>query len=348
MLQAPGWNSFDDGPDMRHGIFLFSVCVLSVVAFALPAMALKVTPEEVLRAAGSGFDRAAFDHGEIVWAGLGDYEKSERELVAVMAVQLPAPLSEVVHVLANDEALQMGRSLPVDQTVQWNAVEKLLQTTLEAGELKRMQGEAPQKSFNLSSVELERLLAAESDVRSLAKAWRALLWQRQRDYRNQGLAALAPYQRVGKKDVEPGAQLIQATESMVFLRKKFPAFIESLANYPQRDPHLQERFFFTLERERGRPLYILEHWLVQADAEHALIAERQFYLSHSLDSLQVIILCLPYRGGTLVAMLNQTYTGHVSGMGRAIAHRIGRSKVRDKILPLFQALQQRFDTVAAR
>jgi hypothetical protein len=309
--------------------------------FSLLAMdrATALDADAVVAAAGPGFDHQALERGEIVWQGLAEHEQSERELMALMMVRVPAPLIEVVTALERDPALQMGRSLPVERPAQWDAVGELLAATLDSRERERLSGAAAERHYNLSTPELAQLRAAAEP----ARGWQQLLRQRVESYREHGPAGLPPYQRNGRPAVQPGEQLNEATASMGFLRRHFPDFVDDLANYPKRDPALREQFLFTLEHEGSRPLYVLKHRLMDVDAKRAIIAERQFYISHSLDTLQVIILCLPTAdGGTQVAMLNQTYTGRVAGMGRAIAHRIGRQKVREKVQPLFEALRQRF------
>jgi hypothetical protein len=86
---------------------------------------------------------------------------------------------------------------------------------------------------------------------------------------------------------------------------------------------------------------VLKHWLADIRPDHALIAERQFYISNTLDSLQVVVLCIQDGDATLVALLSETFTGKVS-IGGAIAHRVGRQRMRKKIWPLFEALQRHF------
>jgi hypothetical protein len=312
---------------------------IALLSLLMVESANALDADAVVAAAGAGVDLKALERGEIVWKGLAESEQSERELVALMMVRVPASLLEVVTALESDPELQMGRSLPVGKPAQWNAVEKLVAKTLDSRELERLRGASPERHYNLSAPELAQLRSADEP----ARGWQQVLRQRAQSYRERGPAGLPPYQRSGRPAIQPGEQLAEATASMGFLRRHFPAFVDDLAGYPKRDPALREQFLFTLEQESGRPLYVLKHRLMDVDAKRAIIAERQFYISHSLDTLQVIILCLPTAdGGTQVAMLNQTYTGRVAGMGRAIAHRIGRQKVREKVQPLFEALRQRF------
>jgi len=137
--------------------------------------------------------------------------------------------------------------------------------------------------------------------------------------------------------------LDEATASIEFLRRHYPVFIDNLAAYPKITAKLEQRRLFNIEEEGGRPLFVLKHRLMDMQSDHVLIAERQYYISHSLDALQVMILFLPTERGTLMAMLNQTYTGHVApAVGGRIAHRVGHAKVREKIEPIFAAMQKQY------
>lgn len=93
---------------------------------------------------------------------------------------------------------------------------------------------------------------------------------------------------------------------------------------------------------QGRRAFVLAHWMVDINENYALIAERQYYVTHTYDTLQNMIACLPYRGGTLVGLLNQTFTGKVAGFARGIRHDVGRSRIQETIRPLFELLRNAF------
>ncbi|MBW1821796.1 MAG: hypothetical protein JRI92_08535 [Deltaproteobacteria bacterium] len=66
-------------------------------------------------------------------------------------------------------------------------------------------------------------------------------------------------------------------------------------------------------------------------------------MSHSLNSLQVVIGCLPYKNGTLVVLLNQVFTEKVNvTIGKGIVKKVGRIIVEKKILPIFENLRTVF------
>lgn len=316
-----------------------------LAALLLPGKARALTAPELIAALPGNIDRRQLAAGEIVWSARPEREQSERQLAALLLLRVPAPLAEVVAALERDPALQMGEALPLrdGSDADWTALAPLLRKTLDGGELKRLRNGPVDRSYNLDAAEAARLRA--DDAAGFEAAWLDILRGRFETYRRGGVAAMAPYTRGGKPIVQPGRQLAASTEALAFVRQHYPAFHDSLLNYPRRDAALREQFFAALDHEGDRPLYVLKHWLADIRADHALIAERQFYISNTLDSLQVVILCVQDGDATLVALLSETFTGKVS-VGGALAHRIGRQRMRKKIWPLFEALQRRFPAPA--
>lgn len=316
------------------------VCLL-LSAAVTDLRAAGLTSVELLNAMGESIDRQAFERGEIVWASLADRE-SKRELAGVMMVQVMAPMQNVVLALQNDPALQIGLSLPMAKPADWTVVQATIKSSLTDSERELTADKDAADNYNLSAQELLALRKAAPNANQLAAAWSKVLQGRSKLYRDKGTSALPSYVLADGSEVFPGKELEEATASTEFLRQYYPAFVDSIANYPRVVSGLEQQYLFALDHEEDRPLFSLKHRLVRVTADHALIAERQYYISHSLDTLQVVILCLPTDKGTLIAMLNNSYTGKVAGFGRTIAHRIGREKLQEKIRPLFVGLQKRF------
>ncbi|HSO18258.1 MAG TPA: hypothetical protein VLT88_02300, partial [Desulfosarcina sp.] len=111
--------------------------------------------------------------------------------------------------------------------------------------------------------------------------------------------------------------------------------------YPEKmPPKLAHRYFWAKQTEADRPLFVLKHWILDIQPDYALITERRFYLSHSLNSLQIVIGCLPHGDGTLVVLLNQAFTEKVNmKIGQTIAKAIGHREVEKNIRPIFEDLR---------
>lgn len=95
-----------------------------------------------------------------------------------------------------------------------------------------------------------------------------------------------------------------------------------------------------------RPITSLKHWMIDDQPQRTLIGERKFYISHSLEAMHTLILVLEQNHAAYVFLLNQTFTEKVTGIGSFIAHKVGRKKVKENIIPMLEHLQQEMRYVA--
>ena len=174
-------------------------------------------------------------------------------------------------------------------------------------------------------------------IDAMSQAMREVLEGRYLAYRRKGLEGLASYQVGSSKQIDPSAELVSATEALELVKERFPDYYDGLRFYPKKQAAgLLHQFFWAKQTESGRPLFLLKHWVLDVQSDYALITERRFYLDHSLNCLQVVIGCLPYRDSTLVVLLNQAFTEKVNmTIGKSIAKAIGYREVEKNIRPIF-------------
>ena len=126
----------------------------------------------------------------------------------------------------------------------------------------------------------------------------------------------------------------------MLLQRHAPNFYDALRNYPEANPDdIQHRFFAIEQKTEDRRNFVLNHWLVEASDDAVVIAQRHYYVGNTYNVLQLIMFCLPYRDGTLVVMLNQTFTERVTGLTAGIAHKIGRGMIADGIEAIFEQVE---------
>jgi hypothetical protein len=89
----------------------------------------------------------------------------------------------------------------------------------------------------------------------------------------------------------------------------------------------------------GRPTFILTHQMSIVRPEGSFMAERQFYVGHSYNSLFLLAGCLPVEGGSVVFYSNHTSTDQVAGFGSGMRHSIGRGQMRDEIVKSFERIR---------
>ena len=327
---------------------------LPAALFLLAQFAQAELTFSALQDANPEFDWGALESGEIVWQGVASAEKIDAELVGFMAVKLPASAARVAEALARIDQGQVN--IPLDVSSQ-----KTLRASLEAFELPRgpdvdldwfYEPEAD-GTFNLSKAELEKLksslLAAKKQklnegqlLDRMQTTVRELLADRVSEYKQGGLTSIEPYY-VDGDEISPGYYLGESIKDMSLLKEREPEFYQALLSYPKFDTgRYQSQYFLTRSEESGRPLVSLKHWMVEQRSGFQLIAERLFFMSHSLDAMHTVILIMEKGQHSYLFLLNQSFTQKVTGFGSAIAHKVGRSQVKGNVLPLFEALKSEF------
>jgi len=297
--------------------------------------------------------RKQLQAGEIVTLAKPEQETSDSGLAVSLAVIVPADLDKTVNTFRTlnmkDDAAQHRTTREISGSVRGDGTSPLFTaigfTADEKGEVDKLLRAKPGDDFNFSQEELawvgQAAASGAEPVQAAAGVMRRVLESRYLAYRKTGLAGLPPYARRDGKQVRPGAELAATTEAMPLLRKELPDFYQAYRNYPKTGAEgLQHHFFWDKKTVEGRPMFSLRHEMVQIKPDGATIANREFYISNNLNTLQVAIALLPYGTQTLVVLANQTYTDKVSGSGRFVAVRVGRNIVESNIKPLFEQLQK--------
>jgi hypothetical protein len=69
--------------------------------------------------------------------------------------------------------------------------------------------------------------------------------------------------------------------------------------------------------------------------KYLLATFREFYVSHSFNSLHIVVGALPVKTGTVVFYVNSTFTDQVAGFGGGMKRKIGSHMLRDEVVELF-------------
>lgn len=300
----------------------------------------------------------ALENGEIVIMNRPETEDSN-ELNVIMTVLVPAPLDVTLDTLQRQSKAENGTGILAIGKIQGSTPLEIEQafapvtfTAEEKEEVRRMMTieASDQCNFSIEEIKLinrkaEALKGKQIDgpaaIEAMSTAMRDVLKNRYLSYHSEGLGGLAPYRFGPDKQVAPSVELSEATEAMRLLRERFPEYYACLRYYPvKKGTTYAHQFYWAKQSESNRPLFLLKHWILDVRPDYALIAERRFYLSHSLNSLQVVIGCLPHGDSTLVVLLNQTFTEKVNmTIGKTIAKAIGLREVEKNIRPIFENLR---------
>ncbi len=335
------------------GLIFFHV-VAAAGVFAQPPL----TARELMEFPLLKEHRQALEEGKIVPVSRRE-DVADSELNVAMAIMILASLDHTLAELQRQftgkhtpDIMEFQEILDVPASLQQaTAFESVSFDPSEAAEAHALLKAKPGKDYNLSTEEIAlfrqaaKEMSADANEREVATAtMKAVLYQRYLSYRRHGLQGIPGYQIGRNKQVDPASELIAATESMPLLKGRYPDYYHSLRFYPDEGASpTVNRFFWVKQMENSRPIFVLKHWFLDIQPEYGLITERRYYLSHSLNSMQVVIGCLPYEEHTLVVLLNRVFTEQIKvTIGKRIAKRVGRSIVEKKMRSLFENLRAAF------
>jgi hypothetical protein len=322
-----------------------SIAALLVWTWALPAAALP-TAEELLAEIGFSSDaKQQVLDGKFVTTGLEP--TSKRELAMAMAFLINEPPAKLIAEVKKDlvtgvdpdttghGVISGSGSLDDFKGVSFGSDAKKQAKAFLAAE--------PGEDLNLSTTEIgafEALAKQGGDAKTVEDQLRKLLLARLQAYHSQGLDGIAAYARDDNKQTDAGGDLRRAVEAASGLKKNAPNFYEALLNYPKSRPAgFEEEFSWTHYMAHGSPVFLLSHRSWMPDGDAWLIAQRQYYVTSSYNSVQILAGFLPVKSGTLVIYLNRTSTDQVTGFGGSTKRAMGTKVMTSQIKGLFEKVK---------
>ena len=283
-------------------------------------------------------------------------ELSDKELAVTMAILLPLPMDKLVDTLRSGKLLEHDRELLGFGTVHDDPTDEDFRgmefTAEESGETRALLGAEPGSKFNLGAeeharfAELRKRFSAEKCgpgtecARAAMSEYRSALKERVAAYRARGLGGIPPYAREGGKTSDPGQELRTATKAMKVLSERLPEVFRAFAEYPKGDQRLFEHKFVWLKQSvQDRPTFALSHRCLHVEPALAFLAERQFYVGQSYNSLQVVAGAFPMGDKTLLFYLNRTSTDQVAGFMSGTRHSVGRKMMAKELRSYFETLR---------
>jgi hypothetical protein len=170
---------------------------------------------------------------------------------------------------------------------------------------------------------------------------RDLLITRYQAYQEKGLAGIAPYARSKKKFVSVGDELRLTTEMHEPIEEFFPEYYETLVNYPAGADCCEHRLYWLKVKIVKRPTWALVHRITLKGEDFALVTERYFYTTHSLNSLQITVAWLPYGdGSTYLGLATSASADVLSGFKGKFLRAIGRDKAGELVGGVLEEVQE--------
>jgi len=332
------------------------LCLLLAAGLLLAGSALAEISLAELQKSESGFNWKALEKGKVVARDMPDDEVDDAALVVLVGVKLHADLDAVL------ERLEQGEpgteDIQLDTQSDESVRESLNGYTIDPEQrigVEWFYSPVADGTVNLNKEELRTLQTVALGTRDSGKdkqqsladmvvAIRDLLAARVNEYRHGGLSAVSAYDLDGKQ-IHPGDYLADSLQPLSLLREEDPDFYQAFAEFPkEQKKDYGHRFYVSIEKnpELGGSVTSLKHWMIEKSDDYALIAERKYYLSYSLDAMNTLILLLPEGENCYVFLLNLTFTQKVTGIGGFIAHKVGRSKVKQNVVPMLEGLKAAF------
>jgi len=329
--------------------FILVVMVLFVSLFADEKVP---TLRQVLDTSGLKIDYNKIDSGEIVTFAREDQERTDTSIALSMGLYVKAPYDEVLKTLRKSEnslSPYAGAMLvKIKDTKNINLYfKKVAFSSDEMDEVEKLFNYEDDDTFNLSEKEIQKLHfltknAKHNDIKVASSFFRELLTQRFQAYLDNGIDGIFAYEH-SDRDSTVTKGMKKSSLGLSVLKKWFATMYKDYLNYPKILSHnYKQSFYFIKDKMDDRVVFILKHQMVQEKKNIILIAERQFYISNSLDAIQTQILCIPYKDGTFVALSSQSFTNKVSGFARGMAVKVGRHMMANQIRPIFEVLEQKF------
>ncbi|WP_262964207.1 hypothetical protein [Methylobacter psychrophilus] len=288
-------------------------------------------------------DLASLDQGEIVFFNVPG--SSENELTTGAAMYLPVESSKIIELIKREDLQSMDTAVIAAGVIPLQATQdafKGFAFRTGSDDAEDFLAATPGSQFNLSTQEYQIIRAINTALPDAAsEVYRKILWQRWQSYRKTGLMGVATYDRGDGAEANPGQELQTAALEDKVLAHYFSELFKAWLNYPVAFPMGVEEAFFWSNREiQGSPTAILVHRVMLSERGGYLILTRQFYAGHSFNSNQLVVVCLPYRNGSLVFYENRNFTDQVTGFGSVLKHVIGNSMAQSEISKLLKNLRK--------
>ena len=292
-------------------------------------------------------DIADIKAGKIVAADrVGQLELKGSNLLGVVLARLEAPLEKTAPILEHTLNAALKRaaafSAVLEERGPFPAVSFAPDEDSEAELLLKFKGG---NRFNLSASEMQKLKSAPtstqdgSALQAASEFMTEVLDGRFRSYVERGLDGIESYQRKKGKEASPGEELRLIDNAAKPFESYVPKFYQAVVGFPKKDPDLQYRYQVIKKTVSKRPAFVLLQRITDVRPEYVAVSQREFYVSHTYNSLAISVLIVPYEGQTLALITTDTFTERVTGATSAIAKPVGRKRIRNSVLSLMKRLK---------
>ena len=186
------------------------------------------------------------------------------------------------------------------------------EVNLSAAELRSLQGLDLDSPFD--AAERERFSNAYGDI----------LHARYQRYRKDGLEGIAPYEE-GRNSWSPAEHFRLVNRYWdAWLPVVLPQYSGELSQTSaDMGPNVIQAFLLARKPVDERPVYSLIHRFGRVEEDVVAAVHREFFVSGGYSAMQIVLIGVPYKGGTLAILGADTFTEKVTGFASGIKHKAG-------------------------
>ena len=319
------------------------ICVsVLALAFASSLNAQDVDGAKVLDGLGATEDDIAqLESGEIIAYSDEAYENSPRELSADAVMLIDTDLDAIVAALVDAVTVIPTKLMIAHSEISSEAdFANVAYTEEDIDEVKELFKLKPGKDFNLSTAEFEflkkrlsphRKSSTSDKIAAASDAMREILIGRYNRYQADGLRGIESYWRSKRKQVDVGEELFLTTDTFRPFEPDFPEYFHVIENYPSGADCCEHYFRWLKVKIHKRPAFALAHTMIQKTDQFILYTERFYYVSNTLNSVQVTLSWLPYDENTYMGLAMSASADVLDSMMGKMLRPLGRNKAQDLV-----------------
>jgi hypothetical protein len=313
---------------------------LFLLIIAISAQAESPTGEIILDGLNvSDSERKRLESGDVLAFDGEAYESNARELSADATVLVDRPMSDVLAQIMEAPTIIPQKYIVEHRDI--TSVEDFADIRYdedEYDEANKLLKAKASKDLNLSKAEIAKLKQINATVKTrpdrleaASKAMREILTERYLAYSKTGLTGMPTYQRSSRKALSIGNELTLTTETLEPFSKYFPEYYRVLHDFPEGADCCDHIFRWLKFDIRKRPTFALSHTMIEKGEDFLLITERHYYVSSTLNSVQVTLSWVPYDENTQMGLAISASTDILDSFMGKLLRPLGRNKARDMV-----------------
>jgi len=320
--------------------------------FSTGVHAGKVDPEDVFATYNiTAVEVAKLETGEVVNLDASKYEGSVRELAADAAVLIKRPFPDVTDLVEDNISILPQRKILSSAVITSDADFAALKygnSDRDYQEVQRLLKAKPGSDYNFTDEEYASLKEKFKDAAALnreqridlaSEALREVLINRHKMYLEKGLDGIPSSIRKSQKSVDHRQDLIGTVETNEPASPWFPEYYKVLRNFPDGSECCQHKFTWLKIKLAKRATFVLSHQIVQNTDDFLLVTERYYYLNHSGNYGQVVLLWLPYQNDTYMSIALSANTEVLESLLGRVFRPIGRKEADKMIIEVLETIK---------